>query len=254
MSPMSRLTRALLTILTAMTLTLSGCSKSVEGESKRWESNSAKVTALAAQYPGFKGAIEAQKSSAKEIFDAASGLDGDAKIEKLSAANSALMAGFVGDLDRIEEKMKKLRESKAVAAAKAGDTSSLIGAKVAADDAEKTIERVEKLLKEGAADAAAAKALTKKALGDLDAAQKAIDAVVAADKEKKDAAQAEKDEAKADKEAEKADAKAEKEAAAAKVAPWKCGYCDAENPHDATSCNSCGAPRQADDKKGEAKK
>ncbi|MEZ4380671.1 MAG: hypothetical protein R3A79_04960 [Nannocystaceae bacterium] len=250
---MIRLTRALLTILTAMTLTLSGCSKSVEGESKRWESNSAKVTALAAQYPGFKGAIDAQKASAKEIFDGAAGLDGDAKIEKLSAANSALMAGFVGDLDRIEEKMKKLRESRAVAAAKAGDTSSLIGAKVAADDANNAIERVERLLKAGATDAASAKALTKKALDDLDAAQKAIDAVVAADKEKKDAAQAEKDAAKAEQNADKADAKAAADAEAAKVAPWKCGYCDAENPHDATNCNSCGAPRQTDDKKDAAK-
>jgi len=237
---MKRLTQALLAMLTAATLSVSGCSKSVEGESKRWETNSAKVTALQAQYPGLNGVLESRKASAKELFDAAAGLDGDAKIEKLAAANSALMSGYVRELEQIDEKMQKLREARALAAANAGDSSSRLGARVAAEDAAKAIERAEALLKKGAPDEGAAKVLIKKAADDLDAAQSAIDKVVAADKAKKD-------DAKKDDEATKADAKADEAAAAAKVAPWKCGYCDSENPHDVSKCSSCGASKPGAD-------
>ncbi len=233
---MKRLSQALITVLTALTLSVSGCSKSVEGESKKWDSNTAKVTALGAQYPGLKTALEARKATAKEVYDAAASLDGDAKIEKLAEANSALMSGYVRQLDEIDAKMKKLRESRALAATNAGDSASQLGAKVAAEDAAKVIERVEAMLKKGSPDEAAAQVLVKKASDDLDAAQKAIDKVVAADKAKKDSAKAEA-------QAEKSEAKADEAAAAAKVAPWKCGYCDSENPHDVTSCNSCGAAR-----------
>jgi len=233
---MKRLSQALITVLTALTLSISGCSKSVEGESKKWDSNTAKVTALGAQYPGLKTALEARKASAKEVYDAAAPLDGDAKIEKLAEANSALMSGYVRQLDQLDEKMKKLRESRALAATNASDSASQLGAKVAAEDAAKVIERVEAMLKKGSPDEAAAQVLVKKASDDLDAAQKAIDKVVAADKAKKDSAKAEV-------EAEKSEVKADEAAAAAKVAPWKCGYCDSENPHDVTSCNSCGAAR-----------
>ncbi len=236
---MQRLSKAMLTVLTALTLSLSGCSKSVEGESKRWQTNTATVNTLEAQYPGLKGALEARKASADRIFSAASGLQGDAKIDKLAEANSALMSGFVRDLQQIDEKIKKLRESRALAATNAGDAASRRGADVAAEDAAKVIARAQAMLEKGAADEATAKVLIKKASDDLDAAQKAIDKVVAADKSKKDSVKADKADA-------KADAKADEAAAAAKVAPWKCSYCDSENPHDVSSCNSCGAPRKTE--------
>ena len=41
-----------------------------------------------------------------------------------------------------------------------------------------------------------------------------------------------------------ADAKAKADADA-KVAPWKCEYCGAENPHDHGACGSCGAARKS---------
>ncbi|HGG56925.1 MAG TPA: hypothetical protein ENK31_03915, partial [Nannocystis exedens] len=234
---MQRLSKAMITVLTALTLSFSGCSKSVEGESKRWQANTATVNTLEAQYPGLKGALEARKANADRIFAAAKDLKGDAKIDKLAEANSTLMSGFVRDLQQIDEKIKKLRESRALAATNAGDTASRRGAELAAADAAKVIEQAQAMLERGAADEDTAKVLIKKASDDLDAAQEAIDKVIAAAKSKKDSV-------KADKAAEKSDAKAEEAAAAAKVAPWKCSYCDSENPHDVSSCNSCGAPRK----------
>ncbi len=235
---MQSFTRALFVLLMSVFFVLSGCSKSVEGETKKWKANEAKIAELSAQYPGFKPALEARKAKAKAIYDAASGLDGDAKIKKLAEANSAMTQGFVSELSNLSRELKELREKRVEAATKAGDKSSQLGAKVAAEDAQKTIDRVDATLKTGAKDEASANAVLKKVAADIDTAQSAIDKVLKIDQEKKDAKAAD---VKA-----KADAKAaEKAAADAKVADWKCEYCDTVNKHDVTKCSSCGAARPA---------
>lgn len=233
---MKGLTNCLFALLTALMLLLPACSKSVEGESRRWEVNSTRVTELEALYPGFKSVLEARKSSAQQLHEAASGLAEEQKIEKLSEANKALMGGFVGDLVEIEDKIKKLRERRVQAAAETSEATKL-AAQVAAEDAQKAIERAEAALKAGASDEAGATAILKKVNADLDTAKAALDKVLKADKAKKDEAEASKKEAAAE--------KAEEEA---KVAPWKCEYCSSENPHDVKSCNSCGAPKPDADK------
>ena len=234
---MQSFTRALFILLMSVLLMLGACSKSVEGETKKWSANTAKVTELAAQYPGFKGAIEARKTAAQTIFDASEGLDDDAKIKKMAEANSALMKGFVGELNSLDRTMDKLRKARVEAALAAGDQSSRLGAKVAAEDAQKALDRAEKMLKAGAADDASANAVLKKIKADLKTAQAAVDKVLAVDKAKKEDAKAK---VKSDADA-KAKAKADAEA---KVADWKCAYCDTANKHDASSCKSCGAPRE----------
>lgn len=231
-------------VVLALSLAASACSKSVEGETQRWSTGTSRVAELSAQYPGFRGAIEARKAAAQKIHEAAAGLEGDAKIEKLAEANKALMGGFVDDLDDLDDKMKRLRESRVEAASKASDASSRLGASVAAEDAQRALERAEAALRAGAADEAGAAAVLKKVMGDLDTAQEAVDKVVAADRSKK----ADADAAKRADEAKTADAAA---ADAAAKAPWKCGYCESENPHDETSCKSCGAPRKSDEAKGD---
>lgn len=244
------LTRGLLVWTVALAMLAGACSKTVEGESNRWTANTATVAELSAQFPGFKPAIEARKQAAQKIYDAAAGLDGDAKIEKLSEANTTLMNGFVRELEVIDDRMKKLREGRVEAASLAGDSTKL-GAKVAVEDAQKALDRAEAALKAGAADEAGAAAILKRVNGDLETAQAALDKLLAVDKAKKDdAAAAQKSEG---------DAKAAAAAAAdAKVAPWKCEYCGNSNTHDKTSCESCGAARAADkaakpDAKAEAK-
>jgi colicin import membrane protein len=234
---MTNLSRVVIALFAVFALLVGvSCKKSVEGEEKAWKANVAKLQELEAQYPGFKPALQARLASAQSVYDAASSLSDDAKIEKLSAANSALRAGFVTDLDGLDAKIKKVREKRVEAAAKAGDASTQAAAKLAAEDADKTLDRIEKTLASGAADEAAANAVLKKVKADLETAESTIDKVLQVDQDKKDEKQADAD-AKAKAEA---DAKAAEEA---KVAPWKCEHCGSSNPHDQQKCESCGAPR-----------
>lgn len=234
---MQSLTRVLFLWLTALMLIVGACTKTVEGESKKWTANTAKVAELAATYPGFKDVLEARKAAAKKIFDAAEGLDEAQKIEKMAEANRTLMGGFVDDLEDLEGEIKELREKRVEAASKAGDEATQLAAKVAADDVQQTLERVEARLQDGASDEAGANAVLKKITADLKTAEEAVDKVLKADQEKKDAAEADKKAAD--------DAKAADEA---KTAPWKCEYCGSSNPHEEKSCASCGAPRAGGDK------
>jgi hypothetical protein len=233
---MTTVPKLLLAFCAAFLLLFVGCKKTVESQEKAWTANVAQVQALSAQYPGFKPALEARLGAAQGIYDSASELSGEAQIEKLSEANRALSAGFVADLRSLDAKVKELREKRVQAAAQAGDESSRLGAELAAEDAQKALDRAEELLKEGAKDEAAATAVLKKIHGDLDTARTAVDAVLKADAAKK-SEQAAAEEAKS-----AADAKA-KEEAEAKVAPWTCEFCDGQNPADETSCASCGAAR-----------
>ncbi len=234
--------RSVFTVFAAMLLMVAGCKKSVEGESQRWDAGVTEVKALAAQYPGFKPALDARLAAAQAIYDAAGALGDEAKIEKMSEANAALRRDFVGKLGALADTMKKLREKRVQAAANAGDESTRLAAKVAAEDAGKALDRADATLAKGAADEAAAVAVLEKIANDLDAADKAIDKVLGADADKKADAKSKAD----------ADAKAKADADA-KVAPWKCEYCGAENPHTEGSCTACGAPR-GEKKAGETKK
>lgn len=225
-------------MLCLVVVLVGACSKTPESETKAWERNVATINELMATYPGFKAPLEARLGSAKQTFEAAADLAGDAQVDKMAEANSALMKGFVRDLDGVDRKMKELREKRVEAAAKAGDESTRLAAKLAAEDAQKALDRAEAALKKGAADEASADAILSKTKGDLDTARSAIDKVLKADKAKKEDAAA-KDKAAADAKAQdKADAEA-------KVAPWTCEYCQSQNPHDATKCASCGASRSA---------
>lgn len=231
-----------LLLLTLFVFGLGGCKKTVENQTAAWKSNLATVQSLQAKYPGFKPALQARIDEATPIHEAATSLEGDAAIDKLSAANSALMKGFVGDLGRIETATKKLREARVDVTAKASDASIREGAKVAAADAEKALSRAEEVLKKGAKNPTDADAVVKKVLSDLETAQKAIDKVRGVQSDKKAAAKADKDAA----------AKKDADAKAA-VADWKCEYCGKMNPHDHKDCGGCGAPKTGG-KKPAAKK
>lgn len=233
---MTTLNRSLLALLATVMFLLGGCSKTVEGEQESWATNVKQVSALQATYPGFEPALKARMAEAEAVHAEAEGLSGDAKIEKLSAANSALTRGYVGKLKRIDADMKALREKRVKAAAKASDASSRLGAKVAAEDAQKALDRTEAALKRGASDEASANAVVDRIVSDLSTATKAVDEVLKADRDKKDA-KAE------DAEAKDAKAAAAKVDADAKVAPWSCEFCGSENPHTAGKCESCGAPK-----------
>lgn len=233
---MTGFVRAIAMFFVAALLVVTGCKKTAEGQTKSWKANTASVDKLQAQYPGFKAPLEARLSSARTIFESASSLSGEEQVDKMSEANRTLMGGFVGKLGGLEASIKTLRDKRVEAAAKAGDESSRLAAKLAADDAGKTLDRIESVLKTGAADESAANAILEKVTGDLATAQSAVDKVLEVDgKKKKD---------KADAADAKADAKAKDKAdAEAKVADWKCEYCGSMNKHDKLECGSCAAPR-----------
>lgn len=233
---MSTFTRIAALCFTVVLLALGGCKKSAEGETAAWAANTKAVSELMAQYPGFKPALQARLDEAQKIWDEAEGLADDAKVDKMAEANSTLKKGFVGDLEALPKTMEELRKKRVEAAAKAGDESSRLGAKLAAEDAQKALDRAQATLEKGAEDEASAKAVLDKIEADLETATAAVNKVLEADKKKADD-KAAKDEAKA---AAEADAKA---AEAAKVAPWKCEFCSTENKHDAAKCESCGAPK-----------
>jgi trimeric autotransporter adhesin len=232
----STVNKTLVAWLAVVMLLLGGCKKSVEGEQQAWKSNVEQVNGLMAQYPAFKPALEQRMAKATELHGAADTLDGDAKIEKLAEASSTLMAGYVRELAGLDEAMKSLRTKRVEAAAQAGDASSRLGATVAAEDASKALDRAQKALETGAKDEASATAVVKTVKSDIETATKGVEAVLKADKSKKDE-KAAAGEAKEAKEA------ADKVEAEAKVAPWKCEFCGGENPHDEANCKSCGAPK-----------
>lgn len=231
---MSTVARTLLACLAVLVLTLGGCKKSVEGELNAWKANVDRIKKLEAQYPGFQSALQARLADAQKVYGSAESLADDAKLEKLADANAKLRGGFVGQLEELDKKIEKLRKARVDAASKAGDESSRMAAKVAAQDAEKALERIEAILKRGAKDDASAKAVLSKALADLKVAQEAVDAVLKNDAKKK------KDAETAKKKAEVASAEAEADAKA-QTAPWRCEYCGSSNPHDQHKCESCGA-------------
>lgn len=137
-------------LLTLFVFGVGGCKKTVENQTAAWKSNVRTVKALQAEYPGFGPALQARLDEAEPMHEAASSLEGDGAIDKLSAANSTLMKGFVRDLDRVEKLTKDLREARVEVTAKASDPSIREGAKLAAADAEKALSRTEATLKRGA--------------------------------------------------------------------------------------------------------
>jgi hypothetical protein len=248
-----RLTPLIFALLLSIT---ASCGKSVEGETKRWEANVAKVQTLAAKYPSLKSALDARLAAAKTTFDAAAKLDEKAKADAMAPANNALMAGFVGDLAEIEAALGHLRESRISAASMAGDESSRLAAKLASDDAQKAIERSEAALQKGASDEAGASALVEKIKSDIASAQKAVDIVLEQDRKKVAAKEAEKAAAKTSSgETTKTDANSDVKTAPPPPPPeWQCEYCKGMNKHDVTNCASCGAPKPAPKPEPAAKK
>lgn len=236
----ARIQRICLAALCLMVLPV--CSKSVEGETKRWQKNLQKTQELEALYPGFKGAITAQRGEAQKAMDAAKAItDTEAAIEAMGKANGILMAGFMGKLAGVGATTQKISQQITTATTGAGDETDRLAAKAAADNAQRLLQSVEALLKQGAADPIGAGAIVSKAAGDLKVASNSLQRVINEAKRKKA-------------EAQKATANTTAKpgtnapAPAAQQAPqaqhWTCDYCQKKNLATATQCSSCGAPHK----------
>lgn len=222
---------------------LSACSKSVEGESRRWEQGQRKVEELGVLYPRFKDALEAQRQKAEAAMEAARSVgDEKQRIEEMAAANQLLSGGFVGQLAAVDASIKKIREQIVEVSGKAADESDRLSARQAAQGAERVLAEVKTTLNRGAGDPAAAAVLLKKVSSDLRAAENNLKRVARAVRDKQRAREAEEKAAKAADEAgtgQAGSAGAGEQAAQA----WTCEYCDSASPADADTCHNCGAPR-----------
>ncbi|WP_428262386.1 zinc finger Ran-binding domain-containing protein [Haliangium sp.] len=230
----------------AALLCAAACSKSVEGEGKRWQRNLNSVKELSVLYPGFKGALEAQRATAEAAMKEAEAISGEEqRIEKMAAANQLLDGGFVGQLADVDRTTKKIRELIVTVSGKTKDEADRLSARQAAESAERVLSEVQTTLARGAPDPAAAAVVLKKVSADLRAATSNLDKVARAvrDKERKD----EEANAKAGQGGDKAAAGATDPKGAGGTAPaaatWTCEYCDHQNAAEATTCSNCGAAR-----------
>jgi len=215
-------------------LLLPACKKTVEGETKSWTRNLQRVQRLKTLYPGFAAALDARRKEAAEAMEAAKKISNKANAAKMmAAANSQLMSGFVGKLDDVDGKIKRLRSRALSATSGARDRSDRLAARHAAEDARRVLREVDELLRRGAETPAAATTILSKVEGDLRFAKTNLDRVIKRAGDKRKAAR------KATKVREQ---KAARKEAAKK--PWKCSYCDHMNPPTALKCKNCNAPRE----------
>lgn len=202
-------------------LGIAACGKSVEGETRTWEKNGAKIRELQALYPGFEPALKERWRSAEELFNAARQIgDEKEKAKKMAAANELAMSGFVGKLDRVDAALKSVRNKSLDAAKKTGDGATPLAIKTAVEDSQRTLDRVQEMLKQGAKDVATAEALVPRILGELETAEANLGKVLSAPAKGNETTETPKT-----------------------PEPWRCGSCGNVNNAAERECRTCGAAK-----------
>jgi len=235
-------------VLLMATFALAGCSKTVEGESKRWQQTERKARELATLHPGFKTAIESQLSDAKKQLDAAQKAGGEAAADQMAKANQAL-ARLTSPLGQIDRQIKALEKKSVQLTSAAKDETARMTAKQATEQAGRAITDARAILKRGATTPNEAATLLKKAQSDLRSADSTLSKLIRASKAAKKTANTK---------AMGAAGAAAGAAAPTKAAPppaqaWTCEYCGSKNDAKVHKCASCGAS-QGTPKKAKKKK
>lgn len=225
-------------VLLSLAALIPACSKTVEGESKRWTRNTQQIQKLSALYPGFAAPLKVQLATATTAMESAKKVsDKEAAAKAMSSANGLLSGGFVGKLSNLDGKIKKVQSAATTAATAAADKTDRMAARQVSDAAKQVVKEVKAVLKKGAKDVASAGAILDKADSDLKAAQKNLKTVIDAAKKKKES----KEKVKEEKKDEVKKDEVKKEKAKAK---WKCSYCDHMNDPAAGKCTECGAKKE----------
>lgn len=227
----------LFTVLMALATFWSSCGSSVEGETASWKSNQERITRLKANYPGFKGALDAALNDAKTAMESAQSVgDKEAKIKAMSAANDKASPQFVRELDGMDRLMRDIEGKISKTKQAGGDRNDQSAIWDAANRADQAIREAKSKLKSStAADIASANAITSSVTSNLKSVQSLLDDIAKEAKNKADAAKKAEDDKKA------AAAKADEDAKKA-AAPIKCGACGTENKAGSTKCSQCTAP------------
>jgi hypothetical protein len=222
--------------LCALLFLATSCKKSVEGETKKFETNIKRLNDLMAQYPSFKTALESVKKDAQSKMDAASKVSGDdAKIKAMAEANSVASPQFVYQLADIEDQKNKLKSLITKATQNANDGNDREAARSARNNANDAIYDADRKLRDASvSNASDAEAVLRPVMSSLSSAMSDLNSVISTADGKK---QAEKKAEKDNKAAEDTK-KAEEEK---KAAPVVCGYCKNSNPAGTAKCSGCGA-------------
>jgi hypothetical protein len=221
-----------------------GCKRTVEGEDKAWKANLQKLGELQALYPAFSGAIAEQRTRADEAMSRARE-EGDPKVaaKKMADANDLVDGGWIGKLRRLESRERSLRSRVMTAA----NEASYGGARVAADDADRILTRVESALRMGAPDALSADVVLRRIDGDLSSAASNIDHIISLARERREQEDRDRDRSR-----DVGSGSSRRGAlppanlpAQVQKASWTCEYCGRTNDGDATKCAGCKAARGA---------
>jgi len=207
------------------------CAKTVESESKAWESNKTRAQELKGLYPGFSAAIDQMVQSAQSTWDAAAGISKEEdKIAKMAEANALLGSGWMGELSNADSQIRKLRTDANALTSKATDPGDKIAAASMAAQITMTIGRIEQDLRMGASDQVGASAIVHRAHEDLNASQRLVNDMESAFRSKNNASNKVSQDGQSDTKAEQ-------------PATWTCAYCAKTNDASAKECPGCGAAK-----------
>ena len=221
-----------LTFFIVALLLLASCSRSVEGETSAWASNKTRLSELKALYPGFSAALESMMGQAESAWNAASSISNeDEKIAKMAEANALIGSGWVGDLGGMDAQKRKLRDEASRLNSKAKTPADRMTASSINSSASMAVSRVESDLRMGAADAAGAAAIVRRAMEDLRSAQKMVDDMESNLRKNKGTTTT-------------AGGSDNTKPADVEPATWTCGYCSKTNDKSAHECSGCGAQKK----------
>ncbi len=231
-------------LLCATVAWCTGCSKSVEGEGKKWDRNKEAALEMKVRYPAFATIVQTEvDSAADKMTSAQAESDDDAKIAKMDEANVALTKGVVGKLQRIDQKQKKIKKEIVTVTTKAKDEGDRLAAKTVASEATQALAAAKQKLDKGSEDASAAGMLLQIVDTDLTAVLKNIDRVGA--KIRSNAAKTGKQTPpKATPGSKTGKTTPNAKTTPVTTATWKCQYCKNQNKASKVKCASCGAGKK----------
>ena len=113
-----------------LVMLFSACTKTVEGEKKRWKNNIEKIEFLSQKHPTYKAIIADIQKEAEHLYAKALTVqDEEERIEKMADANKLLNPPFVRGLKAFDEKAEKVKElNKKIVELSSDETNAIVAA------------------------------------------------------------------------------------------------------------------------------
>jgi hypothetical protein len=221
-------------------LVLSGCGKSIEKETSRWESNLQKVESLKSTYPGYAGLLAEEVEKAEVKWDAALLVaDEKEQIKALALANDFVKRGMIKELLTIKSCLSSADQKVKTLVKMEKDSTEDTMASFAVKEAQMAISKAKTVLNSASADYSQAVATLSAAGAELKSAETSLDKAIRVIRDNDRASRP----VATTPSKSSASKTTTTKSAPAKATTWKCAYCGAQNLNSITKCKSCGAPR-----------